>query len=213
MFSYEDIFIESRVFSWYSINNFTFLVRKTVKQHLAEPYGQCNRYDNREQSSRTQCYRQCVQNQYNNRYNCVPIFIDYYNHDLDLKHIRNQFCEQLFNSTELPSMVSITSKCYILCHKECHQIRYTSSVKPTKSLVENKEWFSHFDEKIAIKCSVRFGSTDVSIHCRTGSDFHRLFGILWWTRGSVVRHQCSRRHCPTHAIQIIAILFIKSRCS
>ena len=150
MLSHEDIFIESRVFSYYTINNFTFLVRKTVKQHLAEPYGQCNRYESRKQSSRTQCYRQCVQNQYNNRYNCVPIFIDNYNHDLDLKHIRNQFCEQLFNSTELPSMASITYKCNTLCHKECHRIRYTTSVKRTKSLVENKEWFNHFDTEIAI---------------------------------------------------------------
>ena len=141
MMSYEDfVFKERQHYS--KLKNITYLVRKTVRQYLSEPYGQCNRYESREQRSRTQCYRQCVQNQYNNRYNCVPIFIDYYNHDLDLKYLQNKPCEQLLNSTELPMMEEIKEKCHSLCHKECHKIEYKSMLKESESVIENKDWFN-----------------------------------------------------------------------
>ena len=151
MISYED-FVFKEKFNNKKLGDFkniTYLLRKTVRQYLSEPYGQCNRYESREQRSRTQCYRQCVQNQYNNRYNCVPIFIDYYNHDLDLKYLHNRPCEQLFNSTELPMMTSIREKCHSMCPKECNQVQYKSTLKESESLVENKDWFKSF-QKIEI---------------------------------------------------------------
>ena len=139
MFWYNDIkfkeIIITNKFAKYS--NVTYLVKKTVRQYLSEPYGQCNRYESREQTSRTQCYRQCVQNQYNNRFNCVPVFIDYYNHDLDYNYLRNRFCEELLQNRELPMMTSISVKCRSQCHKECNEIRYSSEVKEYDSYVEN----------------------------------------------------------------------------
>ena len=123
--------------------NMLYFLKTTVRQHLSEPYGQCNRYESREQRSRTQCYRQCVQNQYNNRYNCVPIFIDYYNHDLDYKYIQNKFCENLFNSTSLPMMQQIRDKCYSLCPNDCYHFEYSSLKKYTERQIENKKWFEH----------------------------------------------------------------------
>ena len=135
MFSYEDIRFKERIFS--DPLNVLYLVRKTVRQYLSEPYGQCNRYESREQRSRTQCYRQCVQNQYNNRYNCVPIFIDYYNHDLDLKYKDIRSCENLFNSTELPMMQEIKEKCRKVCHKECYQVHFSTKIKETGYTTES----------------------------------------------------------------------------
>ena len=149
MIPYEDFILKERIYfqvglSFAGRKNMTYLVRKTVRQYLSEPYGQCNRYESREQISRTQCYRQCIQNQYNNRYNCVPIFIDYYNHDLDLKYLKNRPCEQLFNSTELPMKKEIREKCHSKCHKECHQIEYKSTLKESESVLENKDWFKNW---------------------------------------------------------------------
>ena len=144
MFWYDDVKFKEKIvtkkFAYY--NNVTYLVKKTVRQYLPEPYGQCTSYESREQRSRTQCYRQCVQNQYNNHYNCVPIFIDYYNHDLDYKYLRNRFCEELFQNRELPMMTSISVKCRSQCHKECNDIRYSSEVKEYDSYVENSDWYT-----------------------------------------------------------------------
>ena len=123
------------------MKNKTYLIGKTVRQYLSEPYGQCNRYESRKQRSRTQCYRQCVQNQYNNRYNCVPIFIDYYNHDLDHQYLNGTLCEQLFKRTELPMMTQIQEKCHSHCPKECQHIQYKSKLKESEAVVENKRWF------------------------------------------------------------------------
>ena len=107
--------------------NYTFSVIRSSRQYLGSPYGQCFDYRNSDSKSRQQCYRKCFRDNHQKRFQCIPLFIDFYVSELDSIPNTTQLCLKSYKEFEQ----KLRDKCMELCPKEClreeYSYRYTES--------------------------------------------------------------------------------------
>lgn len=137
-------------------SNHTISVRKSVKQYLSEPYGQCSHYE-LIRDSRTQCYRKCVRNQWTKSFECLPLFIDGISHELD-DNQSSRICVTNSQVTE-EWKDKVKRKCLMSCPKNCLSVQYSPTAHNSDTYHSANDLWSTLPE------SQRF--TEVVIHWDT----------------------------------------------
>ena len=115
-----------------SESNYTIFVKKTSKQSIGWPYGQCVHYPTNGQllgaTSQTQCYRNCIKQLYKTQFNCIPLFVDKLLHESDINYLmttRIKLCET--SPQMLKRIRNINPNiCRNKCPDDCRKVEYSS---------------------------------------------------------------------------------------
>ena len=134
--------------NWHNLiytSNYTITVKKTSKQSIGWPYGQCVHYPTNGQqlgaTSQTHCYRNCIKQLYKTQFNCIPLFVDKLLHESDINYLmttRIKLCET--SPQMLKRIRNINPNiCQNKCPDNCRKVEY-SSVKQRADGIP--EWFA-----------------------------------------------------------------------
>ena len=107
--------------------NNTIAIRKTTKQYLSEPYGQCTDYGSGGQTldaiSHIHCYRLCLRRRFQTLLKCDLSFVDNIIHESDfVNHHNNESLGKCSDNLvdEYDSFkIEVRKQCLSLCPKDC----------------------------------------------------------------------------------------------
>ena len=102
--------------------NYTVNLRKTSRQRLSHPYGQCTT------DSHIQCYRKCIQSQHKRIFKCIPLFVINYMHESDFNSLDTDICHYDSLSKRKNFGHKFKYFCYKQCPKDCFTVEYNARV-------------------------------------------------------------------------------------
>ena len=109
---------------------------RSSQQYLGSPYGQCFDYRDSDSKSRQQCIRKCFRDNHEKKFQCIPLFIDYFVSELDFIPNTTQLCSESHKEFEH----KIREKCLNMCPKECLRVEYSYRITESDSRTGIDHW-------------------------------------------------------------------------
>ena len=137
--------------------NNTIAIRKTTKQYLSEPYGQCTDYGSGGQTldaiSHIHCYRLCLRRRFQTLLKCDLSFVDNIIHESDFaNHDNNQSlgkCSDNLVDEYKAIEREVRKQCLSLCPKDCFKVEYSYRIVRTETHFGNQEWIDNYGTNIS----------------------------------------------------------------
>ena len=153
--------------------NNTIAIRKTTKQYLSEPYGQCTDYGSGGQTldaiSHIHCYRLCLRRRFQTLLKCDLSFVDNIIHESDfVYHDNNESvgqCSDNFVDEYKSIEREVRKQCLSLCPKDCFKVEYSYRIVRTETHFGNQEWIDNY----GIGESMQYSSYSLSYNYRITS--------------------------------------------
>ena len=132
--------------------NNTIAIRKTTKQYLSEPYGQCTDYGSGGQTldaiSHIHCYRLCLRRLFQSLLKCDLSFVDNIIHESDFTHYKKNKslskCSDNFVDEYKAIEREVRKQCLSLCLKDCFKVEYSYRIVKTETHFGNQEWIDNY---------------------------------------------------------------------
>ena len=131
--------------------NYTIILSKTSRTHLEYPHGNCSYYNitsikHFNGTNYIECYRKCIRNQYINRFNCTPLFIDNSVHDNELTDQDICNLNTFYRRNLFLNLNNYSDICNNICPKDCFKVDYSSTVVKSDTFFDNQNWFDYRSE-------------------------------------------------------------------